>query len=84
MQIENFRVPLAMGKGDWKIIPEINDTKNTELNDIGYTGRVSGKKMTFQEYFDIEFRHNIKFKVELLNANNMEFTSEYLITRVTL
>ena len=58
-----------MGHGDWKIIPEINDTKNDELNSIGYSGNVYGRKMTFQEYFDAEFRHNTKFKIELLSAN---------------
>jgi hypothetical protein len=84
MEIDNFRIPLAMGQGDWKVIPEINDTKNEELNSIGYSGAVYGKKMSLQDYFDAEFRHDVKFKVELLRFNSGEYTSEYLITRVKL
>mgnify|MGYP000325954297 CR=1 FL=1 len=84
MKITNYTIHLSLGQGDWKQIPEIDTTNRRELDEIGYTGKLYGKPITFQEYLNAEFSHETRFKVELIKGDNGDFIETYLVTKVKL
>lgn len=84
MKITNHRITLGMGTGNWTFIPGLNKTHEKELNAIGYSGNLYGRKMNFQQYLDENFPHEIRFKIEHLSSDAGAFIDTYMITKVEL
>lgn len=82
MDIQNFRLPRAMGEGNWSSIPGLEPHEKA-LNEIGYTGKLNGEHETLQGYLDKYFQGDVQYNVEMLSMNGFEFTDVYLVTKVT-
>jgi len=83
MKIENFTINRAMGESfDWKKL-DINKKHIDALNEIGYSGKFKGKKISIHDYFEKNIDcKGLKHNIEQLSSNNMEFTDKLLVTRV--
>lgn len=61
---------------DWPF----SDTVREELNQIGYSGTLNGKKTTLHEYLGQMSNSRVSYSLTRTGGNGMEFTDEYLLT----
>jgi len=67
---------------DWVDVPGITPEKAAALNEIGYTGKLGGKKMSLFEYFDQISTDHCNYSIMRTGGNSMEFTDKYTVTTV--
>ena len=67
---------------DWVDVPGITPEKAAALNEIGYTGKLGGKKMSLTEYFDQISTDHCNYSIMRTGGNSMEFTDKYTVTTV--
>jgi hypothetical protein len=85
MKIINTSISCAMGtSGDWVNVPGITPEKAAALNEIGYTGKLSGKKMSLFEYLDQISTEQCNYSIMRTGGNSMEFTDKYTVTTVII
>ena len=84
IKVSNHRISRSMGKSnEWKGIG-FTEKQAEELNEIGYTGRLNGKKLSVSEYLQSLNTEKKRFEVETVASNGFEFTDTLQITIVTL
>ena len=67
---------------DWVDVPGITPEKAAVLNEIGYTGKLGGKKMSLADYFDQISTDHCNYSIMRTGGNSMEFTDKYTVTTV--
>jgi hypothetical protein len=82
--ITNIKIYRGVGKSrDWEQLG-IGKKAVDDLNEIGYTGKLGGKKTSINEYFNEHVNTTgLTFRSEVLTSNGAEFTDTLLITKVT-
>ena len=85
IKVDNFNINRSMGESsDWKRL-ELRKKQIKDLNEIGYLGKIKGKKTTLEEYF----KKNVDTKttrhiIGYTSSNNMEYTDTLLVTRIII
>ena len=84
MKITNTDIRCGMGSsGDWVNVPGVTSEQAAALNEIGYTGKLAGKKMSLADYFDQISTEHRNYSIMRTGGNSMEFTDKYTVTTVT-
>ena len=77
MKTKTYRINCALGSSrDWPFSNAIQE----ELNQIGYSGTLNGKKTTLHEYLGQMSNSKVSYNLIRTGGNGFECTDEYLLT----
>ena len=68
---------------DWVDVPGVTPEQAAALNEIGYTNKLAGKKMSLADYFDQISTEHRNYSIMRTGGHSMEFTDIYTVTTVT-
>jgi hypothetical protein len=76
MKTSTYQISCAMGSSrDWPFIQQICE----ELNQIGYSGTLNGKKTSYYDYFEKMSNEKINYHLTRTGGNGFDFTDEYML-----
>lgn len=79
MNIKKYYINCGMGiSSDWKNAGFSEDIINN-LNEIGYTGKLNGKKISLYEYLNSLSTEKVNYSLNRINGNGSEFVDNYLL-----
>lgn len=89
MAIQTFKIETSMGKlrhtyskgNFFHPLDFLTEEEKTNLDEIGYTGKLKGEKTSRGEYLNSLGKG--EFSVEKTKFDHGDFTEEFLIVRVT-
>lgn len=82
MNITNHKIKCNSGQSNDWIDAGLTEDQVKDINEIGYTGKLNGKPMNMYVYLDSISTDIVKYSLTYLNGNNMDFTDNYMLTKV--
>lgn len=84
MKTNIFHIETGCGQTQqWKEAG-LNEQQSKDLNDIGYSGKLNGVRMTRQTYFDQQVNNDkLNYTIQQTKWDNGDFSEAFTLTRTT-
>lgn len=84
MKTDIFHISTGMGTTNQWANAGLNEAQSKALNDIGYSGKFNGVRMTRQTYFDQHVNNKkLNYTIQQTKWDRGDFAEAFILTRTT-